>query len=140
MNTEEPQNNGHKSGGKSHNSGFCPMPFTFISINFYICMKRFGNSRQSSLVPFVTTRFYCIVSNAFKPYITGVKNILKFLRQQETKADTQHKLFAIFVSACRKKRSRTDQQTDGPTNRRINGLTDGWTPSLTESWPRTKMT
>ena len=47
----------------------CPSHlFLLISI---FALTDFGNSRQSSLVPFAIARFYCIVSNAFKPFLRG---------------------------------------------------------------------
>ena len=86
----------------------CPSHlFLLISI---FALTDFGNSRQSSLVPFVIARFYCIVSNAFKPYLTGVKNILKFLRHLIKKQGRMHNISclpSLFLPAEKRGDGRT---------------------------------
>jgi len=54
--------------------------------------------------------------------------------KSRTSSYTRNKSFAVFVSARRKKRLRTDRRTDGRTDRR----TDRRTHPLIESWLTTK--
>ena len=111
----------------------CPSHlFLLISI---FAFTDFGKSRQSSLIPFVIARFYCIVSNAFKPYLTGVIHILKFLRHLIKKQGRIHSISclpSLFLPA----EKRGYGLTNGPTNQQTNGLTDGWTPSLKDCLPK----
>ena len=94
----------------------CPSHlFLLISI---FAFTDFGKSRQSSMVPFVIARFYCIVSNAFKPYLTGVIHILKFLRHLIKKQGRIHSISclpSLFLPA--EKRGPMNQQSNKPTNR-----------------------
>ena len=59
--TVESRNNGPKSSGKPHNSGFQVSPLTFFSFSSYIGNSRFWQQWITMLSPFksIIARFYC---------------------------------------------------------------------------------
>ena len=73
-------------------------------------------------IPDIFIHFFCSKKRHLKMF-KSIEKYLKILTTYKifsiegTRPDTQHKLFAVIVSACQKKRP-----TDGRTDRRIHSL------------------
>ena len=84
-------------------------------------------------IPDIFIHFFCSKKRHLKMF-KSIEKYLKILTTYKifsiegTRPDTQHKLFAVIVSACQKKRP-TDGQTDTPslraTTNREESKTDG---------------